>query len=318
MATTNDTPSLPSSPTMPVFARPTALEHELTMDITSAFPGSLHLHHFDEHDEDADVEPPEPAPAPAALPGIREDERAEEEEGRAWSQPPPPPPPPVRFLGINYEPDERTHPLRFDVHPPSPTPWERAAPPPSSSLDRPPAPPQPASKRAIPVSSYYFGPPPPDSAYFTPPAGQIGVHHPREIVRVERDYSGGEVVQFAPTYPLEFEGRVTPTQFLESINAINEVLISAYSLKHSVLDNVVEILSLQLSRLVLASHYEREMKRLQCLMDDLNRDLFNPAGLNLLWPRKVGFLFVSASITKAPAGNSTVRSCVPAATPARD
>jgi hypothetical protein len=63
-------------------------------------------------------------------------------------------------------------------------------------------------KRTVPVSSYYFGPPPADSAYFTPPVGQIGVHHPREIVRVERDYSGGEIVQFSSTYPLEFEGRV--------------------------------------------------------------------------------------------------------------
>lgn len=64
-------------------------------------------------------------------------------------------------------------------------------------------------KRSVPVSSYYFGPPPVDSAYFTPPMGQIGLHHPREIVRVERDYSGGEIVQFASTYPLEFEGRVS-------------------------------------------------------------------------------------------------------------
>ena len=35
------------------------------------------------------------------------------------------------------------------------------------------------------------------------------------------------------------------------------------------------------------------MKRLQRLIDDLNRQLFNLAGLNMLWPRKVGFLYVS-------------------------
>lgn len=57
--------------------------------------------------------------------------------------------------------------------------------------------------------------------------GEIGYHFPREVIRVERDYSGGELVQyvelsrghhwpvanhyqhrFYPTYPLEFEGRV--------------------------------------------------------------------------------------------------------------
>ena len=60
----------------------------------------------------------------------------------------------------------------------------------------------------IPHSSYYFGPPPLDSAYGTNPIGHIGVHHPRELLRIERDYSGGEVIQFSPVYPLELEGRV--------------------------------------------------------------------------------------------------------------
>lgn len=60
-----------------------------------------------------------------------------------------------------------------------------------------------------PRSSYYFGPPPPDAAFGTEPIGQLGAHLPREVVRIERDYSGGEVVQFTPAYPLEFEGRVS-------------------------------------------------------------------------------------------------------------
>ena len=64
------------------------------------------------------------------------------------------------------------------------------------------------SKRLIPKSSYYYGPPPADTAFGTDPIGQIGIHHPREIVRIERDYSGGEIIQFSAVYPLEFEGRV--------------------------------------------------------------------------------------------------------------
>jgi len=173
----------------------------------------------------------------------------------------------VQFIGINYVPPESTDgqttplPAPPPASPLHPLPWE-SGPSPSSDghvviglstfVPKPPA-----AKRSVPVSSYYFGPPPQDSAYFTPPVGQIGVHHPREIVRVERDYSGGEIVQFSSTYPTEFEGRITPTQFLESINAINEILISAYSLWYSVFDNCVEIFSLQLSRLVLSTHYER-------------------------------------------------------------
>lgn len=65
------------------------------------------------------------------------------------------------------------------------------------------------SRPLKPKSSYYFGPPPEDSAFGTAPVGQIGVHHPREVVRIERDYSGGELPQFAAIYPLEFEGRVS-------------------------------------------------------------------------------------------------------------
>jgi hypothetical protein len=63
----------------------------------------------------------------------------------------------------------------------------------------------------IPRSAYYNGPPASDSAYGTPPAGQIGIHHPREIVRIERDYAGGELIQFSSIYPIELDGRVLHT-----------------------------------------------------------------------------------------------------------
>jgi hypothetical protein len=208
---------------------------------------------------------------------------------------PPPTSSSVAFIGINYVPDSADSQMSSHGLPLHPTPWESVALPSTDGnvvTKRPSFPPTPQVKRTVPVSSYYFGPPPADSAYFTPPVGQIGVHHPREIVRVERDYSGGEIVQFSSTYPLEFEGRITPTQFLESINAFNEILISAHSLWHSVFDNCIEIFSLQLSRLFLSTHYEREMDRLRRHMNELNHQLFNPVGLNILWPRKVGFLFL--------------------------
>lgn len=237
----------------------------------------------------------------------------------------------MRILGVNYEPpggrvspalsntgsigkednlewrektEERSptspqrtdiHPLRLDIQPPTPPPWETAEPPDDNHMEfkreasfmnnkQP-------TRRLIPISSYYFGPPPLDCAYGTEPIGQIGVHHPREIVRVERDYSVGEIVQFSPTYPLELEGRITPTQFLETINAINELLISAHSLRHSLLDNALDIFSLHLSRLLISSHYDKEMSRLRQLIDDINKELYNPVGLNILWPRQVAFLF---------------------------
>lgn len=51
--------------------------------------------------------------------------------------------------------------------------------------------------------------------------------------------------------------QITPTQFLETVNAINECLISAHSLRGSFVDNALAFFTLQLSRLVLKSHYEK-------------------------------------------------------------
>ncbi|KAI0638847.1 Golgin subfamily A member 7/ERF4 family-domain-containing protein [Trametes polyzona] len=200
------------------------------------------------------------------------------------------------------------HPLRLDVHPPSPPAWdlqddaERGRISPqryefSTAKSRTvhefsKQQPRSHNRPLIPHSAYYFGPPPPDSAYGTDPIGQIGVHHPREIVRIERDYSGGELPQFASTYPLELEGRITPTQFLETINAINEILLSAHSLGHAFVDNALAFFSLQTSRALKRTHYEKEMDRLKAMMDMLNERVYNPVGLHLKWPRPVAFLFL--------------------------
>ncbi|TFK76640.1 hypothetical protein BDN72DRAFT_754048 [Pluteus cervinus] len=195
--------------------------------------------------------------------------------------------------------------LRLDLKPPSPQPWDLIDPPsddgrkggvdfcstPGSRKFESMQNSSPA-RALIPKSSYYSGPPPSHSAYGTPPVGQIGRHHPREVLRIERDYTGGEVIQFAPIYPLELERRITPTQFLESINSINELLISAHSLRYSFLDNMLTVFTLQLSRHFLTSHYDKELARLRSLIDELNVGLYNPAGLHILWPGTVAFLFL--------------------------
>ncbi|CAE6463599.1 unnamed protein product [Rhizoctonia solani] len=149
-----------------------------------------------------------------------------------------------------------------------------------------------ARRREIPHSSYYNGPPGLDSAYGSDPVGQVGVHYPREILRIERDYSGGELCQFHPTFPLELEGRITPVQHQESMNSINEVLISAHQISPSFVYNSVAILTLYISTLFVSSHYDKEMRRLRLLIDQLNREIYNPQGLNILWPQRTAFLFL--------------------------
>lgn len=49
----------------------------------------------------------------------------------------------------------------------------------------------------------------PESVYGTAPVGVIGKHKPREVIRVERDYSGGELCQFWSGWIWELEGRVS-------------------------------------------------------------------------------------------------------------
>ena len=100
------------------------------------------------------------------------------------------------------------------------------------------------------------------------------------------------------------------------MNAINERLINAHSLRYSMIDNALAFFTLQLSHIFLSSHYDKvrvlapvlplyltrprslqEMLRLRELIEVLNRTVYNPVGLNILWPRQVAFMFVRPHIS---------------------
>ncbi|KAK0543582.1 hypothetical protein OC846_004393 [Tilletia horrida] len=141
-------------------------------------------------------------------------------------------------------------------------------------------------------SSYYWGPPDAGRAFGTAPVGVIGRDKPREIIRVERDYGAGELCQFHPAFPLELEGRISPTTFAETINEINLILIEAHDSAWSCFDNALAVLTLWISPLVLGSHYSRAMRRLDQYIHQVNLQVFNPAGLEILFPRNCAFLFL--------------------------
>ncbi|KAF8308440.1 hypothetical protein DL93DRAFT_2159016 [Clavulina sp. PMI_390] len=167
------------------------------------------------------------------------------------------------------------------------------------------------SSAFIPKSSYYTGPPGAGSAFGTDPVGEIGVHYPREILRVERDYSAGEIPQFHSTFPLELEGRITPTQFQETINDINELLISAHDLGKSARYNALAAFTLYVSTLVMSSHYDQEMQKLEALIEEKNANLYQPQGLRILWPRKTAFLFLEIEYYSGILINTLVRCSTP-------
>ena len=77
----------------------------------------------------------------------------------------------------------------------------RALPAPARPLRSPPHSAYPLS--AAPSSTMHYG---------SDPTGTIGVHHPKEVVRIERDWTGpagGGVVQFQTGWVMELEGRVS-------------------------------------------------------------------------------------------------------------
>ncbi|CAO1627723.1 unnamed protein product [Parajaminaea phylloscopi] len=147
---------------------------------------------------------------------------------------------------------------------------------------------------APPRSSYYTGPPPKGSAFGTAPSAIVGKHQPREMVRVERDYSlsPSHIPQFYPSFPLELETRISPTDFTELINDINTLLIAANDMKWAALDNSMAVLTLWISPWLLGSHYQRRMNELTDLIEEANEKLLNPKGLQLLHPQKTAWLFL--------------------------
>lgn len=94
------------------------------------------------------------------------------------------------------------------------------------------------------------------------------------------------------------------------------MLASAHDPYKSCFDNCCAVLTFYISPYLLGSHYERvggvvigafspsrnsllipalqqEMAKFDRMMDRANREIYNPAGLNLLSPRRNAYLFVS-------------------------
>lgn len=123
--------------------------------------------------------------------------------------------------------------------------------------------------------------------YGSDPTGTLGVHHPKEIVRIERDWSGpagGQVCQFYTSWVMELEGRVrlvpvdlshavcvrsstspvsispfqvTPTQFQALINTLNHHLQLANSTGSTVWENILAVLTWHTSLIWYTPRFER-------------------------------------------------------------
>ena len=227
----------PSSPALSTSTRPTSLDHGPTMEITSALP-DLHPNEAQtpdspvtpekEDESDGSAEGPPAMSSPVQFIGINYFPPSPIDVQQTTSQPRAAHDPVPWESGAASPLSEDYVVVELPTFPPKPCVLFFSQ---CLSLEHPcPSPHIPihcsflfcsthalecstgkARRGGVPVSAYRFGPPGQDSVYYTPPMGRIGVHHPREIVRVERDYTGGEIVQFMSAYPMELEGRVSLT-----------------------------------------------------------------------------------------------------------
>ncbi|OXC67669.1 hypothetical protein AYX13_03755 [Cryptococcus neoformans] len=143
-----------------------------------------------------------------------------------------------------------------------------------------------------PRSSYPHSALPPMSYFHQPVTGEIGKHLPKEMVRIERDWSGGEMCQFETIFPLELEGRIQPSELSSFLNAINAKLAEAYAMTPNIIDNLIAIATFWTSLLWKTSHFEKKLKEVEGVIEDANKKMFNKVGLNVLSPRDVALQFL--------------------------
>ncbi|KLT44281.1 hypothetical protein CC85DRAFT_283795 [Cutaneotrichosporon oleaginosum] len=133
----------------------------------------------------------------------------------------------------------------------------------------------------------------PNSTYYgQPPTGIIGRDLPKEIVRVDREWSLGDICQFSTAFPLELETRLDAATYTKLIESINAPLREAYSVSGAVVDNLIGVLTWWTSLLWRTSHFEKELRRAEDIIEEANTTTFNRVGLNILSPRSVALQYL--------------------------
>ncbi|KAJ1929938.1 hypothetical protein IWQ60_000742 [Tieghemiomyces parasiticus] len=112
-------------------------------------------------------------------------------------------------------------------------------------------------------------------------------------IRIPRDYSEGEIRQFALEFPTQFEGRIEVQDFRQFIRRLNSLLAEAEAplVRHAV-DHILAFFTLNLSSLVIPSYYDRAMKRVNEFIADENERLFIPHGFRVTDPHETAFLYL--------------------------
>ncbi|CAJ0919376.1 11109_t:CDS:2 [Entrophospora sp. SA101] len=109
---------------------------------------------------------------------------------------------------------------------------------------------------------------------------------PKTVIRIERDYSKGELCQFKNDFPKEINERVSPMRFKETIDKLNELLKEADNPKYSWFENCLACITLYSSILCIRSHYDKMVEEICFFLNDENLNCYNELGVNFRDPRK--------------------------------
>jgi hypothetical protein len=114
-------------------------------------------------------------------------------------------------------------------------------------------------------------------------------------VRVDREYRQDERCRFvAEPMPTALEGRITPEEFRETIQALNNLLASGEdSTGRSFLRNLFSCATLYLGFCCTRSNYQLTLDKASAFLAEENKRLYRKRGLQWRDPRETAFLHVS-------------------------
>ncbi|KAI9477328.1 Golgin sub A member 7 [Coemansia sp. RSA 989] len=116
-------------------------------------------------------------------------------------------------------------------------------------------------------------------------------------VRVERDYSQGDIRRFHVTMPEQLSGRIDELKFKRFVRRLNKMLADAEGATlRNVLEGCLAYATLYISTLVVKPHFKKAIERISAFVARENKELFEPAGLLVIDPLQTAFMFIEVVV----------------------
>ncbi|KAJ2162627.1 Golgin sub A member 7 [Coemansia sp. RSA 552] len=112
-------------------------------------------------------------------------------------------------------------------------------------------------------------------------------------VRVERDYSQGDMRQFVVVVPDQLVGRIDEQRFRRFIRRLNTMMAEAEGATlRNVLEGCLAYATLYLSTLLVKSKFKKTVERISQFVAHENKTFFEPAGLLVIDPLQTAYMFI--------------------------